>query len=292
MRWAWNAPEVLQNGSTSFSKCSDMYCFGVVLWEISTGLEPLATVTVIEQGIQEVCSENREKLDPLRQDTPPSFAHVMRACWVRNPKDRLSAETAFHQLGNSEFIHTPSVIPPNKQIRTFLEISQVLKQCNLQTSKQWQNRFEIDLPFISPLVREENNLPAVDSTDIVKNFLCSNKTVMLLLGSSGTGKSSCLAQIAQQQWTHFHQTSLSSSSSSSSSSWITLLLSLPTIVHPEQNLIETFLQQQGLTTEEVVHLKQQQIPLLLLLDGYDEINSTENLFMTNSMWEWNCRGDR
>ncbi|XP_016425447.1 megakaryocyte-associated tyrosine-protein kinase-like [Sinocyclocheilus rhinocerous] len=85
----WTAPEALKN--TKFSAQSDVWSYGVLLWEIfSYGRQPYPKIPV---------SEVRERVDQGYRmeppdECPPDVYSIMTSCWETEPKRRPS----FHKL--------------------------------------------------------------------------------------------------------------------------------------------------------------------------------------------------
>lgn len=88
----WTAPEVLK--SESCSEASDAYSFGVVLWEILTGLVPWADKTpmqvVLSVGLQ------HERL-PIPEDASRRLQGLLAGCFG-NPQARPSFDQIIHTL--------------------------------------------------------------------------------------------------------------------------------------------------------------------------------------------------
>jgi WD40 repeat protein/serine/threonine protein kinase len=257
-RAAWNGPEILAKGVDALSWRSDMYSFGVVLWEIATR-----------------CSPDRRppklRLPSLPSDTPARYRDVIQATWDA-PEKRPTAVQAFVDLGKSP-VTTTAGSSDSRQLCA------QLRQNSVQTARLWQDRFDPNLPYI-PLrattdMHSKRSFPALGA---IEAFLEGAGRVLLLLGDSGIGKSLFLAELTKLG----HHTPI--------------LASLPSLDHPEQDLMETLLEQQGLTSGEIEALKRE--PLLLLLDGYDEIQTDSNLYITNQLERWNvkvvitCRTER
>eukprot|EP00727_Mastigamoeba_balamuthi_P012411 m51a1_g7793 putative serine-threonine protein (1778) ;mRNA; f:20013-29956 len=88
----WTAPEVLRGGQ--FTTMSDVYAFGIVVWEAITcrtpykGLDPAAVVRrVADEGLRPDCSDSRfENVKPL--------AGVMELCWSQEPSGESKASKA------------------------------------------------------------------------------------------------------------------------------------------------------------------------------------------------------
>ncbi len=77
----WLAPEVIRDAKGG--KLSDVYAFGILLWEIATRMEVHSGLTAA-QIISRVAHEG------LRPNVPDGCAwgHIMQACWHEDPKQR------------------------------------------------------------------------------------------------------------------------------------------------------------------------------------------------------------
>ena len=90
------APELFK-GAKSNEK-SDMYAFGVVLWELLTcdvpfdGLTETQVRGLLEQG------ERPEIPQPLPEGFPPEFVSLIRSCWDQSPGARPTAQQALAAL--------------------------------------------------------------------------------------------------------------------------------------------------------------------------------------------------
>ncbi|UIZ27309.1 hypothetical protein KXD40_005417 [Peronospora effusa] len=104
--WRWNAPEIMNNpNACRFNRETDMYSFGVALWEILTnGAVPFGDVDFDHQVRQLVAAGERPLLPPasLRR-APPKFIEVMRACWHQRPDKRPSAQDVMFHLGSLSY---------------------------------------------------------------------------------------------------------------------------------------------------------------------------------------------
>lgn len=78
--------KVLERKDFDFS--SDVFSFGVVLWEIFTGLEPWAELSELSELMDAVCV--RAERPPINDDgsIPPEVAALIRNCWAQSPSDR------------------------------------------------------------------------------------------------------------------------------------------------------------------------------------------------------------
>jgi predicted Ser/Thr protein kinase len=83
----WMAPENLQDRSYSIK--SDVWSYGILVWEIVTGREPhdnedqlLIGARIRDEGFHPVIPE----------DCEPALRRVMEMCWHKNPEDRPTME--------------------------------------------------------------------------------------------------------------------------------------------------------------------------------------------------------
>jgi len=82
----WMAPEVL-SGYQNTEK-SDVYAYGIILWEIITRKPPFSDVVSFEQFITDVVDNN--KRPELPTDILPSLRELVEDCWAPDRKKRPS----------------------------------------------------------------------------------------------------------------------------------------------------------------------------------------------------------
>lgn len=88
----WMAPEVMNQ--EEFDKSLDVYSFGLILWEIWTGIEPFGEYQDYSEFFCAVCIEH--KRPELPHDAPASFNILVSSCWHRDRKMRPTfAEVVF-----------------------------------------------------------------------------------------------------------------------------------------------------------------------------------------------------
>src|SRR5690606_19876515 len=100
----------------------------------------------------------------------------------------------------------------------------------------------------------------------VKEFLSSERQVLLLLGDSGAGKSMFNQAPEYNLWKSYMK----------GESRIPLFIHLPTIDKPEHDLIEKHLSRCNFSEAQVREMKQHR-EFVLICDGYDEIHQERNL---------------
>ncbi|RIB18980.1 kinase-like domain-containing protein [Gigaspora rosea] len=91
------APELFRG--QSYSKKSDIYSFGILMWEIGSGTRPYDN---IPHDIDLVKDIYRGKRPPIPFGTPSFYSELMKSCWDDNPLNRPDAieisKTIYHWL--------------------------------------------------------------------------------------------------------------------------------------------------------------------------------------------------
>uniref|UniRef100_A0A8C9R796 Mitogen-activated protein kinase kinase kinase n=1 Tax=Scleropages formosus TaxID=113540 RepID=A0A8C9R796_SCLFO len=91
--YAWMAPEVIK--LSLFSKSSDVWSFGVLLWELLTGEVPYREIDAL--AVAYGVAMNKLTL-PIPSTCPEPFARLLEECWRPNPHSRPSFGTILSQL--------------------------------------------------------------------------------------------------------------------------------------------------------------------------------------------------
>ena len=103
------APELLNfthSQHTPFSKKTDIYSLGVLLWELSSGHPPFKDEEYNELlAFHIVTNGKREQEKP---DTPPDYYKLYTNCWKGKPEDRPTIEDVYDKL--------KSMLPKNIEI--------------------------------------------------------------------------------------------------------------------------------------------------------------------------------
>ncbi|KAI5730847.1 hypothetical protein M8J77_000742 [Diaphorina citri] len=128
--YAWMAPEVIK--TSIFSKASDVWSYGVVLWELLTGEIPYKSINAyaVAYGV----AVNKLTL-PIPSTCPQLFKTLMEACWEADSHMRPSFKTILKALNNivhSEFIQTPHESFHIMQDGWRVEIEQVLHELRVK----------------------------------------------------------------------------------------------------------------------------------------------------------------
>ena len=95
------APEVLSR--KPYTKESDIYSFGMIMWEYTTGKKPFHDRPHNHLLISDILNGERPQ---ITDDTPEFYAELMKRCWDHNPKNRPTANEIMYCLREYRRINT------------------------------------------------------------------------------------------------------------------------------------------------------------------------------------------
>ena len=97
------APEVLL--SQEYTEKVDLYSYGLILWQIYTGLTPFPSLRPNMFKLVVATNKERPPLNNIRVNenmtinaTPEPLARVIQSCWADSPDDRFSADELVAKL--------------------------------------------------------------------------------------------------------------------------------------------------------------------------------------------------
>ncbi len=118
----------------------------------------------------------------------------------------------------------------------------------------------------------------------IENFLASEeKTILLLLGAAGSGKSTFNRYIAKEKLKAHQRIEKGQGAAP-----LVFFIELRRREKPNQNVIQAYLQEEGFT-EQQIQLLQTHQRCLFIFDGYDEIQESErnrHFYDQNKLWQW------
>ncbi|KAK1323297.1 Serine/threonine-protein kinase HT1 [Acorus calamus] len=95
--YRWMAPEMIQH--RPYNHKVDVYSFGIVLWELITGMLPFQNMTAVQAAFAVV---NKGVRPIIPQDCLPVLSEIMTRCWDANPDVRPSFNEVVRMLENAE----------------------------------------------------------------------------------------------------------------------------------------------------------------------------------------------
>jgi len=104
---AYMAPEILSSKSEYNTK-ADVYSFGIILWELYTGLDPTPNINSV--ALANMIIEGRHELHKINDDCPKEWRQIIEKCKEHDPNDRpsfdqISKELAILKLVRERYPH-------------------------------------------------------------------------------------------------------------------------------------------------------------------------------------------
>ncbi|CAN6580060.1 hypothetical protein ACFX13_032207 [Malus domestica] len=95
--YRWMAPEMIQH--RHYTQKVDVYSFGIVLWELITGMLPFQNMTAVQAAFAVV---NKSVRPNIPNDCLPVLCEIMTRCWDANPDVRPSFTEVVRMLEHAE----------------------------------------------------------------------------------------------------------------------------------------------------------------------------------------------
>lgn len=184
--WQWLAPEIVDPKSKSYCELSDIYSYGIVLWEIVCGDMPFsefARIPLYSRILEDAFGHKRYEMDTLKvksaiienhlRPTIPSncdetFTELIEACWKTDARKRLRFPDIIKKLEDKI---DPTIIKQTKKnnLETFVQIKLEKKQVNNQQTCFYDSdssEAEEEQILESMLSKQDAGIPSLHKLDL------------------------------------------------------------------------------------------------------------------------------
>ncbi|KAF2072479.1 hypothetical protein CYY_006211 [Polysphondylium violaceum] len=192
----WLAPEVL--ACTAYSEPSDVYSFGIILWELYTRAHPFDEFS-FGQWMSKLEDEIIRGLRPtIPPSCPPEYVELIQSCWTHEPNSRPTFTSIVESLGQIKkkfaplpFSHSPHIRNMMRKSRSS-SISEAMLPSNLSMHLNLNSLTTAS--NLSSSISRDNPLSASGNKD---NTLSSSRdNSMLGQNTSSSSLSSSLTTIS------------------------------------------------------------------------------------------------
>ncbi|XP_074645915.1 mitogen-activated protein kinase kinase kinase 10-like [Tubulanus polymorphus] len=151
--YAWMAPEVIK--SSTFSKSSDVWSYGVVLWELLTGETPYKGIDAL--AVAYGVGVNKLTL-PIPSTCPAAFARLLDSCWHPEPHERPTFREILEileEIAVSSFVDTPQDSFHTMQEDWRTEIQEMFDELRLKEKELRSREEELTKAALQQKLQEE-----------------------------------------------------------------------------------------------------------------------------------------
>lgn len=98
MTWPWLAPEAINIDNTKYDERSDIYSFGIIMWELACHKVPYSEYGHIQMLPLKAGIVKGTIRPTLPEDMDPRYVMLMRRAWRTNPRDRVTFDECVKTL--------------------------------------------------------------------------------------------------------------------------------------------------------------------------------------------------
>ena len=127
------APEVLSK--KPYTKESDIYSFGMIMWEFTTGKKPFHDRPHNHLLISDILNGERPQ---ITDDTPEFYSELMKKCWDHNPENRPTADEIYNCL-HGYSLYVSDIPEEKKEIIELAEVETIASGKFLSDTKNYKH---------------------------------------------------------------------------------------------------------------------------------------------------------
>jgi WD40 repeat protein len=145
----------------------------------------------------------------------------------------------------------------------------------LKRMRMNDNRKEL---YVPPLAKPHHKAPDSNTSPLmesVEDFLSSNRLVLLILGDSGSGKSTFNRHLERELWNKYRP--------GNQNDPIPIHINLAATTGLDQDMIEQHFKRYYITEPNKIKELKQYRRFILICDGYDEMGTMQNLYVLNKL---------
>ncbi|KAF0488388.1 kinase-like protein [Gigaspora margarita] len=166
-------PELLKDLNLQFTKSSDVYSLGMVMWSITSERLPFENYTNQTTLVNSIVSQNMRE-DPIK-DTPQEYVELYGKCWNLNSKERPTAQEVYDKLSQFEInLREPQNINGEKNVNAEEKnVNAEEKNVNAEENTDVEQIIHVEQNMNSEQnMNKEQNINALDAiTTIEQNIL-------------------------------------------------------------------------------------------------------------------------
>lgn len=229
-------------------------------------------IDLLKQFQQWALSAHKEK---IRKQAKEALTQIQAAA-ITDAQKKLLVDAGIPDDLNS-LVPVPSPSPPSPIVSP----SKLPELMNKIRTEYLSDLTEIKVlleTYIAPCGSNNSSyLNAFSLEEEVRKYLQGPEKILLILGDSGSGKSTFGKYITYQLWKEIKNDSL-----------IPIFILAGALKDPERNAIKETFESYGFTTEEIKRL-QEEHSFLFIFDGFDEMSTRPNLYLENRLDKWKAK---
>ncbi len=96
-------PKRILDPKFPYTKSSDIYSYGVLMWEISSGYPPFKDIVRNNNMISVAIAINKGTREVTIPGTPKDYEELFKKCWCQEPEQRPTIEVVLEEFSKMGF---------------------------------------------------------------------------------------------------------------------------------------------------------------------------------------------